>query len=135
MDAVAFHSPTTIHKPQGYSHIAIVTGPHRTIEIAGQVGLSSDGSLPEVFETQVMQAFKNLKACLDAAAGSPTIVKLRYYVKNYQYPSSLAAITSAKKILFGDDDTLPPSVLVSVSELGHPKLLFEVEATAVAPLE
>lgn len=132
MTFISITSPATLHAPQGYSHIATVEGPHRLIEIAGQVGLAPDGSLPDDYEGQVQQAFRNLKACLEAA-GSPTIVKLRYYIKGYEYPASLAPITVAKKLVLNEGDALPPSVLVSVTELGHPKFLFEVEATAVIP--
>lgn len=130
MAMVKHLSPSSVHPPRGYSHIVSVEGPHKTIEIAGQLGLTPDGALPDNYEEQVKQSFRNLKACLDAA-GSPTILKLRYYVKDYVYPTSLTPITDAKNIILNEKDPLPASVLVSVPQLGHPGFLFEVEATAV----
>ena len=81
------------------------------------------------YEGQVQQAFNYLQH-----AGSPTVTRLRYYVVGYRYPESLAAITAAKRLVTAEDEPLPTSVLVGVPALGHPVLLFEVEATAVAKL-
>ncbi|KAL4971418.1 Endoribonuclease L-PSP/chorismate mutase-like protein [Aspergillus desertorum] len=133
MVTVRHISPPELHSPRGYTHIVTAEGAHRTIEIAGQVGLAPDGSLSEDYEGQVQQAFKNLQHCLKAA-GSPTVTRLRYYIVGYKYPESLAAITAAKKLVIAEDEPLPTSVLVGVPALGHPALLFEVEATAVAKL-
>lgn len=130
MAIVKHLSPSTVHSPYGYSHIVSVEGSQKTIEIAGQVGITSDGALLESYEEQVKQSFQNLKACLESV-GSPTILKLRYYVKDYVYPTSLAPITEAKKLILNEEGHLPASVLVSVPQLGHPGFLFEVEATAV----
>ncbi|KAB8217740.1 Endoribonuclease L-PSP/chorismate mutase-like protein [Aspergillus novoparasiticus] len=130
-----YSSPSTVHPPRGYSHIVTVEGNYRTIEIAGQIGMTADGQLSDNYNEQVKQAFLNLKSCLEACASPsgllPKITKLRYFIKDYVYPQRLDPVTEAKKILFGENDALPTSVLVSVPELGHPKMLFEVEATAV----
>lgn len=125
-------SPPTLHPPNGYSHIVSIEGQHKTIEIAGQIGMAPDGSVSENYEDQVKQAFLNLKQCLIASASPPPVItKLRYYIVNYEYPQSLEAVTAGKKLILNHGDPLPASVLVAVPALGHPRLLFEVEATAV----
>ena len=68
-----FSNPPTMATPRGYSHVVEVTGPGRTIYIAGQLGYDKSGKAPEPgdFRAQATQVFDNLKAALQSACASP----------------------------------------------------------------
>src|SRR5215471_19709592 len=52
-----------------YSHVVTVTGPGKTIYIAGQLARNAEGNIvgPGDMRAQLEQTFKNLDACLKAA--------------------------------------------------------------------
>jgi hypothetical protein len=54
-----------------YSHVVKVTGPGKTIYIAGQLARNAEGNIvgPGDMRAQLEQTFKNLDACLKAAGG------------------------------------------------------------------
>ncbi|BCS28772.1 RidA family protein [Aspergillus puulaauensis] len=136
MSTVQAISPPSIQPPGGkYSHVLVVSGPHKSIEIAGQVGVKPDGTIPKTYEEQVKQAFSNLKACLDSVGPEKAIItRLRYYIVDYKYPEKFDALREAREIIFdGYTHPFPPSVLVPVPALGDPDFLVEVEASAVVP--
>src|SRR5439155_10232365 len=86
-DAVAkirFINPPTLSKPPSYSHVVEITGPVRTVYIAGQLGIGRDGNVvgaPSDFRVQAVQVFENLEAAL-AAVGARfgDVVKLNSYL-------------------------------------------------------
>ena len=110
-----FINPSTIAKPPGYTHVIEVTGPGRTVYIAGQTGRDATGKLagaPGEFGAQATQAFENLKHALAAVDASfEHVVKLNNYLKANP----------------------PASTTVQVSKLARDDLLFEVEAIAILP--
>ena len=55
-----------------YSHVVTVTGPGKTIYIAGQLARDAEGNIvgPGDMRAQVEQTFKNLDACLKAAGAT-----------------------------------------------------------------
>ena len=79
-----FINPSTIAKPPGYSHVIEVTGPGRTVYIAGLTGRDATGKLagaPGEFRAQATQAFENLKNALAAVDASfEHVVKLNNYL-------------------------------------------------------
>ena len=79
--APRFINPPTISKPPGYTHVVEITAPTRTIYIAGQLGYTVDGKLPEDFRGQTVQAFENLKNALAAVGASfKDVVKINNYI-------------------------------------------------------
>src|SRR5947199_4717656 len=76
-------NPPTLSKPTGYTHVVEVTGPGKTIYIAGQVALDKDGNVVGAgdMKAQAEQVFKNLEAAL-AAGGAKfaDVVKMNTYV-------------------------------------------------------
>jgi Endoribonuclease L-PSP len=71
-------SPVSMHRPNGYSHLARLKG-GTPVFIAGQVALDPSGHLvgPGDFRTQAQQVFENLRSAVEAAGGSfSNIVKL-----------------------------------------------------------
>src|SRR5262249_37662670 len=69
--APRFLNPSGIGAPRGYSHVVEVTGPGRTIYIAGQLGYDPSGQVPAPgdFRAQAMQVFENLKTALGSVCG------------------------------------------------------------------
>src|SRR5215468_3237491 len=75
-------SPVSMHRPNGYSHLAKVKN-GTPVFIAGQVALDPSGHLVGAgdLRTQAQQVFENLRSAVEAAGGSfYNIVKLNVYV-------------------------------------------------------
>ena len=79
-----FSNPDGIAKPAGYTHVVEMTGPGRTIYIAGQLGYDATGKRagePGDFTAQATQCFENLKIALTSVgAGFEHVVKLNNYL-------------------------------------------------------
>ena len=70
-----------------YSHVVTVTGPGKTIYIAGQLARDGEGNIvgPGDMRAQLEQTFKNLDACLKAAGATwADVVKTNTFVTDYQ---------------------------------------------------
>ena len=84
-----------------YSHVVTVTGPGKTIYIAGQLARDAEGNIvgPGDMRAQLEQTFKNLDACLKAAGATwADVVKTNTFVTDYQVSRSAptcACATSA----------------------------------------
>src|SRR6516162_4284218 len=66
-----------------YSHVVTVTGPGKTIYIAGQLARDAEGNIvgPGDMRAQLEQTFKNLDACLKAAGATwADVVKTNTFV-------------------------------------------------------
>ena len=128
-----FLNPDALAKPPGYTQAVEVTGPGRTIYIAGQLGLDRDGRLvgePGDFRAQATQAFDNLKAALEAAgAGLEDVVKVNNYVVDIKH---LPILRDVRRGYFSAD-TPPASTTIAISELARDGALYEIDAIAVLP--
>ena len=125
-------NPATIHKPNGYSHVAKITG-GKMVYIAGQVALNKDGQLvgKDDFSAQVQQVFANLGEALKSAGGSfADVVKWNYFCVDRLDRSQLAVLRSTRD-RYVNTQAPPVSTLVFVSSLVNPDWLIEVEAVAV----
>ena len=125
-------NPVTIHKPNGYSHVAKVASGN-VVYIAGQVALNKDGQLvaKDDFSAQVQQVFANLSEALKSAGGSfADVVKLNYFCVDRLDRSQLAVLRSTPD-RYVNTQSPPVSRLVFVSSLVSSDLLIEVEAVAV----
>ena len=128
-----FMNPAGIATPRGYSHVVEVTGPGRTVYIAGQLGFDAAGKVaggPGDFRAQAVQVFENLKTAL-AAVGAD----FRHVVKLNSYMIDIAAhIPILREVREGYIKENPPaSTTVQISKLARPDALLEVEAVAVLP--
>jgi enamine deaminase RidA (YjgF/YER057c/UK114 family) len=131
---VQFINPPTMAKPPGYTHVIEVTGPGRTVYIAGQLGLDPSGKLagePGDFRAQATQAFENLKNALAAVGGTfDHVVKLNNYLVDI---TAHIPILREVRDRYVNKATPPASTTVQVGKLARDGLLFEVEAVAVLP--
>jgi reactive intermediate/imine deaminase len=124
-------NPPTLSKPTGYTHVVEVTGPGKTIYIAGQIALDKDGNVVGAgnMKAQAEQVFKNLQAALDAAGAKfSDVVKMNTYVTDME---QAPAVREVRARYFGD--TTPASTLVQVVRLARPELLLEIEVIAAVP--
>ncbi|WP_311223994.1 MULTISPECIES: RidA family protein [unclassified Acidovorax] len=133
---LSFHNPAGLYDPQpnGYSHIAVVQQPARTIHIAGQGGEDAQGQLAEGFEAQMRQALANLGIALRAAGAQPAdVARLTVLVVDHT-EARLALFTRALIAMWGDSPT-PACTLIPVPRLALDGMLFEIDATAVLPAD
>jgi reactive intermediate/imine deaminase len=125
-----FHSPETLPRPFGYSHVVEVR-PGRVIYVSGQVPLDREGRLVGEgdFEAQARQVFENLQAALEAAGASwGDVVKLNYFLVDVSRVAEVRAIRDE----YVDTAHPPASTLVEVSRLFRDDVLIEIDAVAVA---
>jgi 2-iminobutanoate/2-iminopropanoate deaminase len=124
-------NPPALSTPTGYSHVVEVTGPGKTIYIAGQIAFDAGGKVVGAgdMKAQTEQVFKNLEAALKAAGATfADVVKMNTYVTDI---SQIAVIRDVRSRYFGT--TTPASTLVQVSGLARPELMIEIEIIAAVP--
>ncbi len=122
-----FFNPAEMCEPfNPYSHGAEVRAGGRLIFLAGQVGVTPDGTMPEDFETQTENIYRNIEAILkDAGMGFENVVKLTTFIID---PDDLPKMREIRKIFLGDHR--PAHTLLCVSRLADPEFLIEVEGVA-----
>ena len=121
-------NPPTLSKPTGYTHVVEVSGPVKTIYIAGQVSADKDGNVVGAgdMKAQAEQVFKNLEAALTAAGAKfSDVVKMNTYATDL---ANVQAIRDVRARYFGD--VVPASTLVQVVRLARPEFLLEIEVIA-----
>ncbi len=118
--------------PNGYSHLALVSGGSRLALIAGQGGETADGVLSQDFRTQVRQAFANLATAVHSAGGQLRgVAKLTVLVVDHT-ESRLRVFGEELAYALGDAHK-PACTLIPVPRLALDDMLFEVEAMVVLP--
>jgi 2-iminobutanoate/2-iminopropanoate deaminase len=124
-------NPAPLSKPTGYTHVVEVTGPAKTVYIAGQIAFDKDGAIVGAgdMKAQAEQVFKNLQAALDAAGAKfSDVVKMNTFITDM---SKAPAVREVRARYFGE--TTPASTLVQVAALARPELMLEIEVIAVVP--
>jgi enamine deaminase RidA (YjgF/YER057c/UK114 family) len=129
---IRFINPETLAKPPSYTHVVEVTGPCRTVYIAGQLGTDRDGHVASGFRAQAVQVFENLKAALAAVGAS-----FRDVVKVNSYLADIGDLPVLREVRapYLNAAALPASTTIAVTEFARPGALLEVEAVAVLPLK
>jgi enamine deaminase RidA (YjgF/YER057c/UK114 family) len=122
-----FVNPRDVHTPVGpYSHTAVVSSGSELVFVSGQVGMRSDGSVPESFAEQAELTLLNLRACLAAHdLGLDAVVRLGVFVVPGQDFQVLRAVRERH---FGAHR--PTSTSVYVPQLASPRFLIEIDAIA-----
>jgi 2-iminobutanoate/2-iminopropanoate deaminase len=125
-------NPPSLSRPTGYTHVVEVTGPVKTVYIAGQIAFDKDGNIVGAgdMKAQAEQVFKNLEAALGAAGAKFShVVKMNTYVTDME---KAPAVREVRARYFGD--ATPASTLVQVVRLARPELMLEIEVIAAVPL-
>ena len=111
-----------------YSHVVTVTGPGKTIYVAGQLGRDLDGNIvPGGMRAQMEQTFKNLEACLNVAGASwADVVKTNTFVTDY---AEFSKNSDVRMRYIGIAS--PTSTTIQISGLAQPGAMVEIELIAV----
>src|SRR4030088_208184 len=112
-----------------YSHVVTVTGPGKTISVAGQLARNLEGNIvgPGDMRAQMEQTFKNLDACLKTAGASwADVVKTNTFVTDFD---EFQKCGDVRMRYFGV--ATPTSTTVGVTSLAGPDFMIEIEAVAV----
>jgi enamine deaminase RidA (YjgF/YER057c/UK114 family) len=121
------HSPATMASPVGaYSHGIEIPPGARLLYIAGQVGITPDGAIPEDFQSQAEQAWRNIEHVLAAAGmGVEDLVKITSFLVREE------DVAAYRRVLLRHlGEARPASTLLIVKALARPEFLVEVEAFA-----
>lgn len=124
-------NPWSWQEQFGFNHGHEITGPARTLYVAGQVSLDDDGQLVHEGDLagQVSKSIDNIEAVLNAANMSLSdVVRLTIYTTDVD--EMLANYDRLRR--FNDAGANYVSTLLGVARLAFPQLLVELEATAVA---
>jgi enamine deaminase RidA (YjgF/YER057c/UK114 family) len=127
-------NPDGLPKPDMYRQVAVASG-SRTVYLAGQVARTASGEPVGAGDlaAQVEQAYLNVATALGAVGGSfDDVVKLTLYFVDWdagKLPALGEGVGRAAARL--GSDLIKPVTLLSVSGLGEPDLLVEVDAVAV----
>ena len=113
-----------IYKSYKFSQAVVANG---RVDVAGQVGLGEDFSIPEGIADQARNAFTNLKNVLEAAGSS-----LQHVTHLTQYFTDITE-TSAVDEVFTEffPENYPARTVVQVVALVLPELKLEIQASAV----
>lgn len=126
-------NPPDLAAPAGFSH-AVITGPGRTIHVAGQTAHDADGSLQgDTVSEQFEHAVANLARVLAAAdAGPEHLVSVQIFVTDVEaYRGSLGTIGEAWRRHLGRH--YPAVSLFEIKGLFDPAAKVELVALAVVP--
>ncbi|MBR0974437.1 RidA family protein [Bradyrhizobium japonicum] len=125
---VVSHNPATVHAPAGGYCMGLELKQHRRLLfISGQVPERSDGTVPEGFEAQCEQAWRNVIEVLAAAdLGVGHLVKVTTFLtdRNQVVPNRII-----RRTMLGEHQ---PALTVVIVETVDSKWLLEIEAIAAA---
>ena len=126
MTQITRHNPASVHAPSGGYSMGLEISQHRRLLfISGQVPENPDGSVPDGFEAQCEQAWRNVIAVLEAAGlGVGHLVKTTTFLTDRSQVVANRAIR--RKMLAGHE----PALTVMVAETIDGKWLLEIEAIA-----
>lgn len=111
---------------------AVVASGSKTLHVSGQTAWDAERRLVGGSDlgAQARQAFRNLRAAVEAAGATVSdVVSVRIYIVDYR-PEDAGAVAAAFRELFGADSA-PATTWLGVAALADPGFRIEVEATAV----
>jgi enamine deaminase RidA (YjgF/YER057c/UK114 family) len=126
MAQIVTHNPPSVHPPAGGYSMGLEVGQHRRLLfISGQVPERSDGSVPEGFEAQCEQAWRNIIEVLAAAGlGVRNLVKVTTFLTDLSQVVPNRGVR--RKMLEGHE----PALTVMIAQTVDSKWLLEIEAIA-----
>ncbi|HSD35781.1 MAG TPA: RidA family protein [Alphaproteobacteria bacterium] len=126
---IRHHNPADAPAPFGaFSNGIEVPAEARLLFVKGQIGADPDGGLPDGFEAQARNAWKNVIAVLRSAGMEARhLVQVRtHLVRRADYPAF-------RRIRDGFIGQARPASTTLIAELVDPRWLIEIEAFAAAP--
>lgn len=124
-------SPASIAPPVArYAHGVEIPAGARLVRTAGQLGLASDGSVPEGSRAQAEICFANIAVILgEAGMSAADVCHVSAYVTDR---SHMAGYMAARDAFLAERMELPTSTLLIVSGFTRPEFVVEVEVWAAA---
>ena len=122
-------NPESFHDPLGpYSHQIELTGPQRLLVMAGQVGITREGQVPDEAADQFGAALDNVLENLTAAGmGAADLVKLTFYLTEEVSREDRGRVLGERL-----GAHRPPMTLLFVAGLAAPHIKVEIDAWACA---
>lgn len=123
---IVSHNPAAVHPPAGGYCMGLELKQHRRLLfISGQVPERSDGTVPEGFEAQCEQAWRNVKEVLAAAGlGVEHLVKVTTFLTDR---AQLVTNRTIRRAMLADHQ---PALTVVIVETVDSGWLLEIEAIA-----
>lgn len=121
----------TWQKQRAFSPAVIVSGPAKTIYVAGHTGQKTDdGSLlAGDFDAQCRRTFRNIEKTLaEAGAKLSDLVTMTVFLIDARYTTRMTEIRTE---IFGKD--FPASAAITVSGFADPSIMIEIQGIAVVP--
>ena len=111
-----------------YSHGVELPAGARLVRTSGQLGLATDGSVPEGSDPQAEICFSNIRAILSEAGMGPAhVCHVTAYVTGRDH---MAGYMAARDRFLAEVEVLPSSTLLIVSGFTRPEFVVEVEVWA-----
>ena len=109
----------------GYSQAVKLEGFERLVLISGQIPMDSDDKVPDGFEAQARQVWRNVEAQLKAAGMEKSdLVKVTTFLADRQYATQNREIRSEYL------GAIAPALTVMICGIFDDRWLLEVEAVA-----
>ena len=126
MAQIVRHNPASVHAPSSGYSMGLELGQHRRLLfISGQVPENSDGNVPEGFEAQCEQAWRNVIEVLTAAGlGVEHLVKITTFLTDR---NQVVANRAIRRRMLAEHE---PASTVMIAETVDGKWLLEIEAIA-----
>jgi enamine deaminase RidA (YjgF/YER057c/UK114 family) len=126
MAQITQHNPASVHAPSSGYSMGLELGQHRRLLfISGQVPENSDGRVPEGFEAQCEQAWRNIIAVLTAAGlGVEHLVKITTFLTDR---NQVVANRAIRRKMLAEHE---PASTVMIAQTVDGKWLLEIEAIA-----
>jgi 2-iminobutanoate/2-iminopropanoate deaminase len=116
------------HQIGHYADAVRVPAGHDQIFVSGTPGLRTDGSLPEIFSEEAIQAWSNVQVALaKAGAELSDIVSARQWLVD---ADDIAAYAKVRGQMLTHE---PASMLAVIPALVWPNIRVEIEVIAVRP--
>ncbi|MEM7778365.1 MAG: RidA family protein [Pseudomonadota bacterium] len=116
--------------PQPVSHYhqaMLIEGASRVLHISGQIPVAADGTVPDGFEAQARQVWRNIEAQLRAADMSfDNLVKVTFFLSSREH--TLVNRRVREEVL-GDRDIALTAIICDIFDEAW---LLEIEAVAAA---
>ena len=128
-------NPSELSDPSsyGFTNVVVVPTGRTLIFVSGQGGRDEQGNMGN-FQTQLKQAFSNLRTALVAVGATPEQV-VKITVLSVDHNAEKQRLISAEcNALWPDDLIKPASTLIPVPRLAGDDMLFEIDAIAAISL-
>ena len=126
MVEITRHNPASVHAPSSGYSMGLELGQHRRLLfVSGQVPENSDGNVPEGFEAQCEQAWRNIIAVLTAAGlGVEHLIKITTFLTDR---NQVVANRAIRRKMLAEHE---PASTVMIAQTVDGKWLLEIEAIA-----